>query len=476
MKVKYVIFSFLLILIFVLPSYASVDFNTVEEVENYIEEYYPFELNNENNSIELIKKMIENLQDPYTEYFSSEENESFVNDVNQTLTGIGVRMQGSDVGGIITAVMPFSPAEKAGLLAGDIIVSVNDQSVKGKNVTEIVEMVRGIEGTNVNIGVLHENSIIDSYTLIRAQINVPQVEEKILADNTGIIAIHTFGDRTVEEFKECISNLEDSGVEKLIIDLRGDGGGYVNAAMEIAEYFVDGPAFYMKGKDGVYYPQRADYVKNIQDDTIVLVDEFSASASEILAACMKDSGYKIVGAKSYGKGVMQRIFPLTNGDYLKLTVAEFVSPNKKTINKVGVEPDFKVMHSDIQPIRAWQLLNTQINPSITYHLNKSEFEINGNKCSVAEGPYMENSIIELPLIETIEGLGGEIVSISKDSELTIEVSFNSSKIQNKKFTKSDLVIKNDEIFINSENLNGYASVDLNEVNGTIKINKLNNKV
>ncbi len=303
------------------------------------------------------RDLIAKLGDPYSAYFTAAEFEEFMGSIEGQYAGIGVYLndhmlpEGIEISGIIEG----SPAEKAGLKAGDVIVSVDRKSIGGLALDSVCQMLLGPAGSQVQMEV-KTGQVSKSITLVRQIINVPVVSSTLLDFNVAYIDIDSFSEQVDDDLARAIQSCREAGADKWIIDLQGNPGGYINSAVEMAGIFI-GPEVVtvLKERNAIipYYPDFAEL--SVNDPIIILIDENSASASEILAAALKDYRKAIlVGATTYGKGTVQELYPLSNGDWLKLTTARFYSPAGSEINSVGVTPDLFFDSNNI--IRAAELL------------------------------------------------------------------------------------------------------------------------
>lgn len=318
----------------------------LEKYREIIDKYYLGEVDENKLEEGAIKGYIEGLGDPYTEYISKEDMEDYLNDTMGNFVGIGIYMVKNTTYDKIQVLSTIKdgPAEKAGIQAGDLIVSVDGIAYTASDMTTAANNIKGEAGTKVNVEIQRENQII-KYELTREKVKVNPVEGKVLENNIGYIQFSSFDETTAEDFKNKFEELNKKGIKSLIIDLRNNGGGIVEQALEIADYITD--------KDSVllYEVDKNDKetVKKAQNDPIInmpiviLTNENTASASEILAGALKDLGKaKTVGTTTYGKGVIQQILRLSDGSGLKITIEEYQTPNRNKINKVGIEPDEKV--------------------------------------------------------------------------------------------------------------------------------------
>lgn len=317
---------------------------TLSEARNIIENYYIKDVSDKVLNSSSIEDMIKQLNDPYSTYFTKEEYESFTGSIDNKFTGIGIQVLGDEEGVKITGVFNTSPAEEAGLKAGDIIVKADNISLKGLSSEQAISHIKGQEGTSVHLVIQRDTSVLEM-DVIRRQIALPTVEGKVLNNHIGYIQINSFGESTSDEFKQNLEKLEKANVEAYIVDLRYNPGGYVEAARDIGGYFIGNKSLMIMkngaGTSASFKAYKQDMV--IEKPVIFLINQYSASASELLSAAVKDYKKAIfIGKTTYGKGVAQNIFPLSDGSFIKLTTYEFLSPYKNTINHVGVSPDFQV--------------------------------------------------------------------------------------------------------------------------------------
>ncbi|MEA4874897.1 S41 family peptidase [Anaerorhabdus sp.] len=294
--------------------------------------------------------MTSNEVDPHTTYLSSDELQYFMQSINMNFVGIGVQYISSDGLNMIDRVFKNSPAEEAGVLPGDIINKIDGVSVEGLTSDDIKDMVRGEEGSKVVIEFLRQGTPIE-LEITRREV-YGTANGKMVEDGIGYIEIYQFGDSTAEEVGAYLQDLTDSGMTKLIIDLRDNGGGYLDALVDIASYFVDKNEIVMKQEyaDGTI---RESYAKegkftNI-DEIVILVNENTASASEVLTLTLEElrDDVTVLGTTTYGKGTVQITQPFEDGSALKYTTSKWLSPSGKSINGVGIVPDVEIRLHDV---------------------------------------------------------------------------------------------------------------------------------
>ena len=321
----------------------------VSEINNYrkiIDKYYLGEVDEEKLKEGAIKGYIEGLEDPYTEYISKEDMQDYLEDTMGNFVGIGIYMVQDTEENKIMVLSPIknSPAEKAGIQPGDYIIKINDVEYKGEQMTEASNKIKGEEGSTVKLEIQRKEEIL-TFEIKRENIIVNPVEGKVLENNIGYIAFSSFDEETAKEFKNKYEELSKQGITSLIVDLRNNGGGIVNVALDIAEYFAPKGSvlLYEVDKNNNEEIKKSENETIINMPVIILTNENTASSSEILAGALQDLGIaKIVGTKTYGKGVIQEVLSLPDGSGIKITSEKYLTPNKREINKVGIQPDVEV--------------------------------------------------------------------------------------------------------------------------------------
>lgn len=316
---------------------------TLNKYKSIIDKYYLGEVDEEKLKEGAIKGYIEGLEDPYTEYIAKEDMEDYLEDTMGNFVGIGIYMvKNTEVDKIqVLAPIKNSPAEKAGILPGDLIVAVDDISYTADDMTEVSTKIKGEEGTSVKVEILRgtETKIFE---LTRETIKINPVEGKLLNNHIGYIEFSSFDEGTAEDFKAKYEELQKQGIDSLIIDLRNNGGGIVDEALKIADYIADKGSvlLYEIDKNNNEKVEKSENDPTINVPIIILTNENTASASEILAGALKDLGKaKTVGTTTYGKGVIQQVLSLPDGSGLKITTEKYLTPNKTEINEIGIEPD-----------------------------------------------------------------------------------------------------------------------------------------
>ncbi len=316
----------------------------IELIENSINEvYYQKDVDTEILRDGLYRGMVDALGDPYSVYYTEEEYDEIIESIEGTYSGIGAYlMEGSEYP-VITGTIKGSPAEKAGLTENDLITAVNGESISGYDLSSVIAIVRGEEGTPVTLTIRRGNETLD-VTLERRRIESPTVATEDVQDGIGYLRISEFDEVTPGQFEEGLSNLKAQGMKGLILDLRSNTGGSLDAVCDIARQILpEGVIVYTLDRDG----ERQDYTcdgKNAADfPIVVLTNGYTASASEILSGAIRDYELGILlGTTTFGKGVVQRIFRLEDGTALKLTVENYFTPSGYNLNGIGLVPDVEL--------------------------------------------------------------------------------------------------------------------------------------
>lgn len=320
--------------------------NKLQKYRELIDKYYLGDIDDEQLEEGAIKGYIEGLGDPYTEYISKEDMEDYLDDTMGNFVGIGIYMiKNTQYDRIqVLSTIKGSPAEKAGIQAGDFILKVDDVEYKADDMTNASNNIKGEEGTKVTVELLRGSENV-KYEITREKVKVNQVDGKVISNNIGYIEFTSFDESTADDFKSKFEELNKQGIKSLIIDLRNNGGGIVDQALEIADFVSDKDSvlLYEVDKNNKETVKKSKSEPIINMPIIILTNENTASASEILAGALKDLGKaKIVGTTTYGKGVIQQILSLSDGSGLKITIEEYQTPNRNKIHEIGIEPDVVV--------------------------------------------------------------------------------------------------------------------------------------
>ena len=344
----------------------------IETLQQLVDRYFLFEddIDKEQMEAGIYKGLLSGLEDPYTVYYTQEEYETLTEETEGVYCGIGVLVSQNISSGLITALRVFqgSPAEEAGMKKGDILYKVGEALGSDFELDVLVQQeIRGAENTYVDITVLRDGEEVKLH-IQRRIVEVTTVESKMLENNIGYILVTQFELVTGDQFKDAINSLEEQGMERLIIDLRDNPGGVLDAVVEMAAYILPedklkgtivatsdkngrGDRYFSKGGEICFesdtgqrdprYPKKDGHELNIP--MVVLINGNSASASEVFAGAVRDYGYcKLVGTTSFGKGIVQSLVQLEDGSAVKMTVSHYYTPGGVDLHKKGLEPDVEV--------------------------------------------------------------------------------------------------------------------------------------
>jgi carboxyl-terminal processing protease len=329
---------------------SSLNYSSVNQIYDILKSSFDGNLN-QNKLLDGLKEgLAASTGDPYTEYFNPADAKSLNEQLSGSFTGIGAELGTDDANNIII-VSPLDglPAQQAGLKSRDQIVAIDGQSTAGISVTTAVQKIRGPANTKITLTIVRAGGNPFDVPITRSQITVPSVKTEING-NIGYIKITQFTNDTVQLAQQAASDFKAKGVKGVVLDLRGNPGGYLQGAIDISSMWLDrGKVVVMEKKDGKVI--NTDY--STGDDsfaglpTVVLIDGGSASASEITAGALHDNGVAaLVGEKSFGKGSVQQVKDLSDGSELKVTIAHWYTPNNKNINKQGIKPDTEIKLTD----------------------------------------------------------------------------------------------------------------------------------
>ncbi|HEX8806860.1 MAG TPA: S41 family peptidase [Candidatus Aquilonibacter sp.] len=295
-----------------------------------------------------IASMAKAVDDRYTQFMSPEEYKMFKDALDpEKISGIGVLIGSDETTGLINVsyVVPGTPAEKAGLEPGDTISTIDGQSTKGFTTDAASKLLRGKAGTTVHLGIVRGTAAPNDVPITRSELEPPTVVYKMLPGSIGYIYVLAFGQSTPAEFDAALARVKADGAKALVFDLRNDGGGYVESALQISERFIASkPLLTVQERGGPDTTVTADE-DGVQIDVpvSVLVNEYTASASEITAGALQDDGVaSLIGTRTFGKGVMQTLTQLADGAAIKITTAHYLTPSHRDINLKGIEPDLAV--------------------------------------------------------------------------------------------------------------------------------------
>ncbi len=350
----------------------EVDFGVFWEAWNTIERRFYYELPSEEDRVRgAINGMIQTLDDPYTGYVEPDVARILREDNTGSFEGIGAYVEEAPDGGVfIVRVFEGGPADRAGLRAEDIVIAVDGQDITGNILNESLLLIRGPAGTDVTLTIIREG-VEEPFdlTITRARIDIPTIESRMLEGNIGYVALFEFNSQSSQRLKDAVEALTDQGAKSLIFDLRGNPGGFLDEAVTIADLFLDdGVVLIQRDVDGNVREHTSDSGDLAEDiPLVVLINRGSASASEIVAGAIKERGRgTLIGETSFGKGSVQLLFDLSDGSQLRVTYANWYTPDDNSITGAGIEPDIFIETppeppadgSDPQLERAVELLLT----------------------------------------------------------------------------------------------------------------------
>ena len=325
----------------------------IERLAAAIDTYYYEDVDEEDLVQGLYKGLLEGIGDTYSGYYTPEEYESLMVSAKASLSGIGAVLQQDPDTMQVTVVHVYegSPAEKAGILAGDSIVQVDDIRSNTMELTKLVTHIRGDKGTSVHLKIYRKGEVgYKELDITRDIVDVPTVSGQMLEDGIGYIMIVEFGDKTAEEFADIVDDLTEQGMTSMIVDLRDNPGGMVDSVTKILDQILpEGVTVWTEDKNGA----RKEYTSDascMDLSMAVLINGNSASSSEIFAGAVRDFKYgTLIGTKTFGKGIVQTIRRLADGSAIKLTTARYFTPNGENIHGEGIEPDIKLEYEYLDP-------------------------------------------------------------------------------------------------------------------------------
>lgn len=319
----------------------------MELLNSLIDRYYIGDVDETDLSEGVYKGYIEGLGDPYSVYYDEEETKQMSESLSGEFGGVGALMSQDRETGVITVLQVYdgSPAQEAGMRDGDTLYKVEGEEVTGEDLSDVVSKVKGEKGTQVTLTVLRaDTGDEEELTITRDTIEAQTVSHEMKENNVGYIRITEFDSVTYEQYKNALEDLEGQGMEKLIVDLRSNPGGNLDTVCDILDLMLpEGLIVYTEDKNGEREEYTSDEENQFDKPLVVMMNGYSASASEIFAGAIQDYSLgQIVGTQSYGKGVVQSVFDLQDGTSVKLTIAEYFTPNGRSIDGEGITPDVEV--------------------------------------------------------------------------------------------------------------------------------------
>lgn len=359
----------ILLITSIYPNYALAEVQNVEETKadlaffgdvlNLVKESYPFDIEEDKLIEAAVKGMLKSI-DPYSDYYTKEEAESKFSSITGNFSGIGIYIEEKEGYINIVNTIKNQPAEKSGLKKDDLIISVEDVDIKDLGLDKVSSMIKGPKGTKVKIGLKRGEKLL-TFEVTRDTITINPVNYKILENNIGYIQIEDFNSQVTIEVKKALQAFDAKEVTKIILDLRDNPGGLLNEVIDTARLLIPkGAIVHVRNKGETLITHTSTLAKS-KYKLAVLVNENSASASEILAGAIKDrKAGTLIGTKTFGKGIIQSLIPITDGSIVKLTTAEYLTPNKISIHGKGIEPNITITNTekeDLQLKKAIQILN-----------------------------------------------------------------------------------------------------------------------
>lgn len=366
------IVSIVLIMLLILPSFSAfaeeeVSIDKIQEIIDYVENYYQFDITREELVSGAYRGIMAEL-DKHSSYFPVREYNDFVQSLDGELIGIGVYVEPYE--NQIKVISPIidMPAEQAGIESGDIITHIDDKDVTEYTFEQAINMILGEAGTEVKITVNREGQTIN-FLIIRQLIVISDVDYEMLDNHIGYLRIKQFGSSVSEEVDQAIADLEENNMEAIIIDLRNNPGGYLNEVIQVADWFIDAgdPIVHTRSKA----LGESDFLAKkeaLNLETVVIINEGTASASEILSGAIQNNEEGIIiGQTSYGKGTVQNLITLTDGSAIKLTTAEYLAAGEVPVNGIGIIPDILVQSVSEEQVNATKYFVPMIDTELKYH-------------------------------------------------------------------------------------------------------------
>ena len=317
----------------------------IDTLMQVIDYYYLYDYDKDEMVDAIYKAVMSSLGDPYTVYYTADEFNAFMESSSGSYCGIGVVVQQNMQTGLVTAVRPYEdcPGYEAGIRPGDLILAVDGTEITGMDLNTAVALIKGEEGTSVTITLQRDEEVFD-VEVTRRQIDIKTVNYRMMDDNIGYIQIEEFDEVTSDQFSQALDSLIEQGMEALVIDIRNNPGGILDTVVAMLdELLPEGTIVSVKDRNGTAQEYTSDADTKLTVPLTVLINGNSASASEIFAGAIKDYGVgTLVGTTTYGKGIVQTAFSLSDGTGVKITIEDYYLPSGKSIHKVGVDPDVEI--------------------------------------------------------------------------------------------------------------------------------------
>jgi len=336
------------------PQPGTIDFSLFWDAYGKLNQYFddPSKITNQNIVYGAIEGMTNSLGDPYTEFFDPEQAKLFETDLAGSFEGIGVEIGIKNSLLTVIAPLPGTPGASAGLKSGDEIIKINGQDATQMTADQAVDLIRGPKGTSVTLSILRDGwTSTKDFKITREVINVPSMKWSLKDGNVAYIQIFQFDENLGSDFKTAALQILQSPAKKIVLDLRGNPGGYLESAQDVAGWFLQNGQTVTIEDFGQGKPKQTYKAEGNGElanyPVVILIDGGSASASEILSGALRDDRkVQLIGEKSFGKGCVQEVINLRDGSFLKITVANWLTPKGNSISNVGLQPDVKVNISD----------------------------------------------------------------------------------------------------------------------------------
>ena len=317
----------------------------VDVLESYIDTYFLDEIDEEMMAEAVYKGVVNGLGDAYAAYYTADEYKQIQEKTEGIYCGIGTYISADNENGIVTIIKPMknSPAEKAGVLAGDILYAIDGEEVSNMEISQVQALIKGEKGSKVELTLIRQQGEV-KVTVTRDEIVEDTVASQMLDGKIGYIQVTSFEQVTSEQFRDAVDKLEAKGEEGLIIDLRDNGGGLLDTAVDMLDRLLpEGLVVYSMDKGGNKQEYNAKYPDKFDKPLVVLVNGKSASASEVFSGALQDKkAGKLLGTKTFGKGIVKGIFALQDGSAVKMTTSKYYTPNGRNIHGKGLTPDIEV--------------------------------------------------------------------------------------------------------------------------------------
>ncbi len=327
------------------------DFSPFWKVWNTLNEKYPSasKITDQDKVYGAIGGLVSSLNDPYSVFFTPDETKSFEEEIAGNFDGIGMEVGLKDKILTVIAALKDTPAYKANIKSGDKILKINDTVTSNLSIEQAIKLIRGPKGTTVTLSIFREGSEKpEEIKIVRDTINIPTLDTELRKDKIFVIKLYSFSANSANLFRNAMKQFAESGTDKLLLDLRGNPGGYLDAAVDMASWFLpEGKTVvtedYGNNKKAEIFRSKGYNIFNDKLKFVILIDDGSASASEILAGAMQDNGRaKLVGSQSFGKGSVQEVIDITPDTILKITVAKWLTPSGTSISEKGLTPDYPI--------------------------------------------------------------------------------------------------------------------------------------